>query len=139
MSKKTLLVLLFSIDIWASLCILQRQQRRRQPACAWEVPVAVAGENQAHAATLLFPVLVWVRGGRCGLWPDPKPLTLDELCRQLAAQRRDENVRLEVRLLCDPHLTLAEWGPVAVRLSEVAEEVRVAPLPTAKSVLNQPK
>ncbi len=129
MSKKSLLVLLFSIDIWASLYILQRQQRHRTTVASWEVTVAMAGEKGSRSVTLLSPVQVWLRGGQCGLWPDPHPVALDELCLRLAAQSRDEAVRLEVRLLCDPHLTLQEWGPVAVRLSEVAEEICVAPLP----------
>ncbi|MCO6454196.1 MAG: hypothetical protein J5I93_02670 [Pirellulaceae bacterium] len=47
------------------------------------------------------------------------------MSERAAADRRR---RVEVVLWCAPDVPMRRWGPLVARLSEVAEEIRIAPL-----------
>lgn len=42
--------------------------------------------------------------------------------------RADRLRRVEVVLWCAPDVPLRRWGPVVARLSDLADEIRIAPL-----------
>lgn len=75
------------------------------------------------------PIQIWVTAYGVGIWPDREhTLTVPELQRVLQGRFDDESW-LSVRLLCEPQLSLQDWGPTALALSDIASEIRLAPLP----------
>jgi len=130
MGTRTLLVLAFSADLWAALAIVMLI---RSPS-TWDVPVAVSGANQPQSLQVAEPIQLWMQNGQIGFWPDRnRPMSLSNVCRQLSRISKNSTRRIEVRLLCDQRLTMREWAPVVQRISKIAEEVRLAPLPTVAS------
>lgn len=126
MSKKLLVILVAGVDLWAALLVTQIERRRT----AWEVSMAISDRSAAAAVSAAVPVEIWVREGQIGLWPATQtPLTLAQLRRHLAATAAQSDRRLEVRLLCDRRLTIDQWSQTALAVAEVAEAIRVAPLP----------
>ncbi len=77
------------------------------------------------------PVQIWLTAsGQTGLWPGlDQPMTIPQIRQHLetAAGRKDEPV--EIRLLCDPRLTIGQWAPVALEFAAFADPIRIAPLP----------
>ena len=130
MSRQLLTIMIAGIDIWAMLYALERHDRTQQTATQpWDVSVVISDIDPRPRMTLSRPEQIWVTADQLGIWPNTKhALTLEQVQRHLACQAA-KGERIEVRLLCDPSLSLQQWGRVALALSRFAEEIRVAPLP----------
>ena len=76
------------------------------------------------------PIQIWVRADAVGLWPDvDRPLAILQICQVL--QRRaeqDRSRRMEVRLLCDPKLTIDNWSQIALAIAPHVDQIHIAPL-----------
>jgi hypothetical protein len=126
MSKKLLVILVAGVDLWAALFVTLIRERRAN----WEVSMAISDRSAPVTISAATPIQIWVREGQVGLWPAvDQPLTLDQVRRHLEATAARQPGRLEVRLLCDPRLTIDQWGQTALAVATVAEEIRIAPLP----------
>lgn len=129
MNRQTLTIVMAGIDIWAILFVLHHQARSPR-----DVRVAITSPDAPAQPSLDEPLLIWVTPHGVGLWPDRKhPWPLDALSRQVAA-RACEGRPVDVRLLCEPSLSLRQWGRVALAISDHAASVSIAPLPPPYSV-----
>ena len=127
MSKNLLLILAASVDIWAALLITQIGQ----PTRTSEVWMAISDPQAPSVTMTREPIRIWMRaGGRIGLWPaTDRPLTMGEIRRHLETTVGPTGEAVEIRLLCEPQLTIGQWAPVALELSAWADPIRIAPLP----------
>ena len=124
MNRQLLTIMMAGIDLWAVLFVLH--YRTTQP---WDVSVVITNPDQPPRATLADPVPIWMTRDELGVWPDMRHSLTIEAVQALLAKRAADCQRVEVRLLCDPSLSLRQWGRVAFALSRHAEEIRIAPLP----------
>lgn len=130
MSRQLLTIMIAGIDIWAMLYALEHHQKSQETAYQpWDVSVVISNPDQPAKMTLARPEQIWVTAERMGIWPNTeRALTLAQVKEHLARQGA-MGQRVEVRLLCDPSLSLQQWGRVALALSRHAEEIRIAPMP----------
>lgn len=124
MNRQLLTIMLCGIDLWVVLFVLERQ-----PVSPWDISVVISNPDQPPRMTLADPVQVWLKPEGLGLWPDTGQSRPLAHVQAYLAHQAAEGKRVEVRLLCDPSLSLRHWGEVALALSPYAEEIRIAPLP----------
>ena len=130
MSKHLLTILIAGADLWAAL--FATQILRQRPT--WEVSMAISDRAAPVAITATDPIQIWVRADAIGLWPDvDRPLTIPQISQVLERRaEQDRTRRMEMRLLCDPKLTIDNWSQVALAIAPHVDEIRIAPLIPAK-------
>lgn len=126
MSKNLLLILAASVDLWVALLIIQLWQ----PSQSSEVWLAISDPQTPATPMIREPVQIWLTAsGQTGLWPGlDQPMTIPQIRQHLRTVTDRTNEPVEIRLLCDPRLTIGQWAPVALELAAEADPIRIAPL-----------
>lgn len=133
MNNRLMFLLIFAADVWAAMFMLHF--KKPSNTGTWEVSVALTNPNAASGPPPNETVQVWVRQqGQLGLWPETtRSMEMEHVVSAITDTKSRLGQPPEIRVLCDPAMTMQEWGPVVLELAPHAASLSIAPLPATNT------